>query len=114
MSANKPGTGEVRKSKIINKKDSTRLSKPEHPETAHTIDALKRKAEKIRKAQLDLTFKKLSSLSDDEKSNLDTMTRELIRELLREPIERIEKSSKQDEGYTQIISQLFHLDGEGS
>lgn len=114
MSSKRPGTDKVRRGKSNENIDNTRLSKDEHPETVHTIDALKRKAEKIRKAQLDLTLKKLSSLSDEEKSSLETMTRELIQELLREPIERIEKGSENDKGYTQIVSQLFRLDREGS
>ena len=110
MSRNRPGKDKIGGSKSSKRKESTRLSRYEHSETVHTIDALKRKAEKIREAQLNLTLKKLSNLSDEEKNSLESMTKELIQELLREPIEHIEKGSESDKDYTQIIRQLFHLD----
>jgi glutamyl-tRNA reductase len=73
-----------------------------------------RKAEKMRKNQVDLTLKKVRGLSEKDRESLETMTRALVQEILREPIERIEEGNEQAESYVEIVRKLFRLDTEES
>ena len=93
--------------------DTDCLTPCETYDAEYTVNALKRKAEKIRRAQLDRTLKKLQGLSDEEKQSLETMTRDLVRELLRGPIERIEKDAQNEDGYVQLAHQLFRIKKPG-
>lgn len=83
-------------------------------DAAATADALLRKAEAIRKAQLDLTLKKLRGLTPAQRDGLDAMTRALVEEILHEPLGRV--GGRNDEGgsYAEIVRQLFHLDSAES
>lgn len=77
---------------------------------AATADALLRKAEAIRKAQLDLTLKKLRGLTQAQRDSLDAMTRALVEEILHEPLGRVGGCNDEGESYAEIVRQLFHLD----
>lgn len=77
---------------------------------AATADALLSKAEAIRKAQLDLTLKKLRGLTQAQRDSLDAMTRELVEEILHEPLGRVGGCNDEGESYAEIVRQLFHLD----
>jgi glutamyl-tRNA reductase len=101
-----------RKDRGNNNTDSAHLASQGTDDTEPTIDALKRKAEKIRTAQLKLTLKKLRSLSNEEKENLEAMTEELVRQLLSDPIKRIENGVENGKNYARIVRQLFHLESE--
>lgn len=74
----------------------------------HTVSALVRKAEHIRRAQLAMTLNKLHGLSAEEQDSLEAMTRAMVKKLLHEPIQRL----KENQGYAQVVSELFGLDEE--
>ena len=77
-------------------------------EVRPVISALVRKAENIRQAQLNLTLKKLPSLSDEERTHLEAMTKAIVQKILHEPIQQL-KSNHKREDYIQIINELFRL-----
>jgi glutamyl-tRNA reductase len=85
-------------------------SRQQPAEPAATADALLRKAEAIRKAQLDLTLKKLRGLTQAQRDSLDAMTRALVEEILHEPLGRVGGCNDEGESYAEIVRQLFHLD----
>jgi glutamyl-tRNA reductase len=74
-------------------------------EAKPAICALVEKAESIRRSQLTLTLKKLSRLSDEERADIETMTRSMVQKILHEPIQYLKKNK---EG-SQIIDELFGL-----
>lgn len=76
------------------------------------ISVLVDKAEKIRQAQLNLTLKKLPNLSDEERTNLETMTKSLVQKILHEPIQYL-KGNKNEEEAIKLMKKLFGLDKEG-
>jgi glutamyl-tRNA reductase len=81
-------------------------------EARPTISALAKKAENIRQAQLNMTLKKLPSLSNEERANLDAMTKSIVQKILHEPIQHLQKNSDQ-EAYIKVINELFGLDKDG-
>lgn len=81
---------------------------------AAIADALARKAEAIRQAQLDLTVRKLRGLTEEQRDSLDAMTKALVQEILRGPLERVEGREDDGESYAQIVRRLFDLDTEES
>jgi len=81
-------------------------------EVRPTVSALTRKAEEIRRRQLNMTVGKLTGLSDEERDALDAMTRAIVKKILHEPIQCIKKNADKSEGYNQLIRELFRLDGE--
>ena len=81
-------------------------------EPAATADALLRQAEAVRKAQLDLTFRRLRGLSQAQRDGLDAMTRALVEDLLHEPLRRVRGCDNGEEDYAEIVRRLFHLDPE--
>ena len=80
------------------------------PEAIPTVNALRRKAEKVRKDQMDLTLKKVRGLSEEDRESLETMTRSLVQEILREPIERLEENAGQAGSYLEVVRKLFRLE----
>lgn len=70
------------------------------------------KAEGIRRAQLDLTLKKLPELSEEEFSHLEAMTRAIVNKMLREPIQCLKNDPGKREEYVRALSELFRLDGK--
>ena len=81
-------------------------------ESIPTVDALMEKAEKIREAQMNLALKKMHSLSQGDRDALEAMTRALVQEILREPVERIGEGTEQSETYAEVVRRLFRLDAE--
>jgi glutamyl-tRNA reductase len=69
-------------------------------------------AEKIRRSHLDSTVKKLSPLSDEERYNLEMMTRAIVRNILKDPIDNIKANGHSNRGYTEMVKDLFKLDEE--
>ncbi|UCC61266.1 MAG: hypothetical protein JSV02_05465 [Dehalococcoidia bacterium] len=82
------------------------------PEAIPTVSALMRKAEKVRKAQMNLTLKKVRGLSEKDQESLEAMTKALVQEILREPIERIGEGAEEAESYVEVVRKLFRLDTE--
>jgi len=81
-------------------------------EVRPVISALAQKAESIRQTQVSLTLKKLSSLSDEEVTHLESMTRAIVNKILHEPIQYLKNNPAKREEYIQTISELFRLDGK--
>ncbi len=77
-----------------------------------TIVELRNKAEFIRKSELDRTLKKISSLSDEDKSSIDQMTLSIINKILHHPTTKLKKQTQTEDGhhYMKAIRHLFHLD----
>ncbi len=73
------------------------------------VSALMKKAEDIRRAQLDKTLKKLRALSDEEQDNLEAMTEAIITKLLNDPIQYLKKTGHNRQDYSQIVNELFQL-----
>jgi len=76
------------------------------------IQALMRKAEKIRQAQLSTTLKKLPELSEEELAHLEVMSKSIVSKILHEPIQRLKNDTGKREEHIKAISEFFHLDGE--
>lgn len=74
-------------------------------EAKPSISALVEKAENIRQSQLTITLKKLPRLSDEERANIETMTKSMVQKILHEPIQYL-KNHKEG---SQIIDELFGL-----
>lgn len=81
-------------------------------EVKPTISALVTKAEVIRQRQLNATLKKLNGLSDEERNSLDAMSKAIVNRLLHDPIQLLKENADANEAYTQILRELFRLDGE--
>jgi len=81
-------------------------------EPAATAEALLRQAEAVRKAQLDLTFKRLRGLSQEQRDGLDAMTKALVEDLLHDPLRHVRGCNNGDEDYAETVRRLFHLDIE--
>jgi glutamyl-tRNA reductase len=81
-------------------------------EVRPTVSALAKKAEGIRRRQLDMTLKTFQGLSDDELASLDAMTKAIVKKILHEPIQYLKENANNGEGYTKLVRDLFHLDRE--
>ncbi|MFQ5924714.1 MAG: glutamyl-tRNA reductase [Dehalococcoidia bacterium] len=77
------------------------------------VSALMKKAEDIRRAQLDKTLNKLQGLSDEERDSLEAMTKAIVTKMLNDPIQYLKKNA-QNKDYSQMVSELFHLNTERS
>ncbi len=75
-------------------------------EVRPVVSALMKKAEEIRCAQLNKTLRKLPSLSDEERANIEAMTKSIVQKLLHQPLQNLKKNK---EGYIQVVSELFGL-----
>lgn len=74
------------------------------------VSALMKKAEDIRSAQLKKTLKKLNHLSDEERDNLEAMTKSIVTKILKDPIYCLKENKGYNENYADMINELFQLD----
>jgi glutamyl-tRNA reductase len=81
-------------------------------EVRPVVTALMSKAEDIRRAQLAGTLKKLRPLSDEERDSLEAMTKSIVTKILKGPVQRLKASANGNDDYAEVISELFHLNGE--
>ena len=79
-------------------------------EVRPVVSALMKKAEDIRRRQLDKTIGKLDNLSDEERDNLDAMTKSIVTKILKDPIYCLKTKVNNDSDYTDIVNELFQLD----
>jgi glutamyl-tRNA reductase len=81
-------------------------------EVVPLIAALRRKAEAIRQAELDVTIRRLANLSDKERKHIDNLTRAIVNRILREPVLRIKEFALEDKSdlYVASLCQLFDLE----
>ncbi len=77
-----------------------------------TIVELRKRAEAVRRQEIEKTFKKMPHLSDEDKNNLHQMTAAIINKILHKPTVNLKKKTKTPEGrtYLKAIRDLFHLD----
>ncbi len=61
-----------------------------------------------------MTLRKLRGLTEEQRDSLDAMTKEIVQEILREPLGRVEGCNDDGESYAEIIRRLFRLDSEKS
>lgn len=78
------------------------------------IGALMTKAEKVRRAQLALTMKKLPKLTDEERYSLEAMTRAVIAEVLKDPIKYLKERSGNNSDHVSLVEEVFHLEHDES
>jgi glutamyl-tRNA reductase len=81
-------------------------------EVRPTVSALVKKAEGIRRRQLYTTVKKLDGLSKEELASLDAMTKAIVKKILHEPIQYLKENPHHEEGYTELVRDIFGLDGD--
>jgi len=77
-----------------------------------TIVEIRKKAENIRKQEIDKTLKKISHLSEDDKQLLRQMSSSMINKILHKPTIKLKKKTQSEDGhvYLKAIRHLFHLD----
>ena len=76
------------------------------------VSALMKRAESIRRAQLDRTLGKLSSLSDEERDRLEAMTKSIVAKILKDPIDHLQANTGGRHDYVEVVSELFQLNAE--
>jgi glutamyl-tRNA reductase len=78
-------------------------------EVKPVVSAMTKKGEDIRLAQLDKTLKKLQGLSDEERDNLEAMTKAIVTKMLNDPIQYLKKNPRNKQDYIQMVNELFRL-----
>ncbi len=73
------------------------------------VSALVRKAEDIRRTQLNKTLKKLRPLSDAERDSLEAMTKSIVTKILKDPIYCVKANASNNRDYAEMVSELFQL-----
>ena len=76
------------------------------------VSALMSRAEDIRCGQLNKTLKKLRGLSDEERGNLEAMTKSIVTRILKDPIRYLKTNANSNRDYAEMISELFQLNRE--
>ncbi len=103
--------GEIRKvKKIIAAEVAKFASWRQAFEVRPVVRALMRKADDVRRAQLNRTLKKLPPLSDEERYSLEAMTKSIVIKMLKNPIQYLKADGNDD--YAEIVKELFQLDTE--
>ena len=77
-----------------------------------TIEALYHRAEGIRRAEVERTLRRLTSLDEDQRAQIDVMTSAIVRRLLHDPVTSL-KSREESVEAANLAAQLrtlFHLD----
>ena len=75
------------------------------------IAALVDKAENVRQAKVEMALKKATRLTDEERTQLEMMSKAIIQTILYEPIECLKSNHKNAE-YLRIVKELFALGEE--
>jgi len=77
-----------------------------------TIIEIRKKAENIRKQEIEKTLKKISHLSEDDKQLLRQMSSSMINKILHKPTIKLKQKTQSEDGhvYLKAIRHLFHLD----
>jgi len=101
---------EIRKAmEIVDSEVERFISSWQDMEVKPVISSLVKKAERIRKKQLDMTLKKLQRLSADEQESLDAMTKAIVQKILHDPIRHLKENARREENYTTLVNELFRL-----
>ncbi len=82
-------------------------------EVVPVVTALRRRAEEIRTAELARTEPRLRTLTDEERSEVERLTAQIVNKLLHEPTVRVkEAASEGADEYAAALRELFALDEE--
>ncbi|MFC1955235.1 glutamyl-tRNA reductase [Chloroflexota bacterium] len=76
------------------------------------IRAMMSKAEEIRHSHLKRTMKKLPPMSEEERYNLEMMTRAIVAKILKNPINNLKTNGHEDLDYINMVKELFQLNVE--
>lgn len=76
-----------------------------------TIVSLRRRAEEIRRQEMEKTFRRLRHLEAEERERIDALTRAIVKKMLHFPVTRL-KSQGADPDYLAAAHHLFGLNGE--
>ncbi|MBI2859937.1 MAG: glutamyl-tRNA reductase [Chloroflexi bacterium] len=105
--------GEVRKAEAIISDEVAGFNAWRHDyEVKPLVSNLMQKAEDIRQAQLSKTLKKLRPMTEEERYNLDMMTRSIVIKLLQDPIKYIKAHGNGNGDGARTISRVFQLEQE--
>ena len=77
-----------------------------------TIVEIRKKAENIRKQEIEKTLKKISHLSEDDKKLLRQMSSSMVNKILHKPTIKLKQKTQSEDGhdYLKAMRHLFHLD----
>ena len=77
-----------------------------------TIVEIRKKAENIRKQEIEKTLKKISHLSENDKQILRQMSSSMVNKILHKPTIKLKQKTQSEDGhvYLKAIRHLFHLD----
>ncbi len=77
-----------------------------------TIIEIRKKAENIRKQEIEKTLKKISHLSENDKQLLRQMSSSMVNKILHKPTIKLKQKTQSEDGhvYLKAIRHLFHLD----
>lgn len=81
-------------------------------EVRPVVNALMKKAEDIRRRQLNKTLGKLCNLSDEERDSLEAMTRSIATKILKDPVSHLEANANNNKDYIEMVRELFQLNIE--
>jgi len=74
-----------------------------------TIAALRERAERVRRVELDKTLGHLSNLSPEERAHVEAMSRAIVKKILHQPIARLKSEGGDGEQYVAALRDLFAL-----
>ncbi len=74
------------------------------------VGALMSRADEIRLAQLNKTLKRLPPLSDEQRENLEAMTKSIVAQILKDPIWYLKTDG--NNRHTELVKRFFNLKGE--
>jgi glutamyl-tRNA reductase len=99
---------------IVDDEMESFVSRWQELEARPVIASLTEMAERIRQRQLEMSLKKLPSLSAEEQDVLDVMTKSIVSRLLHNPIQCLKENGHRNEDFIRMVSDLFALDERGS
>ncbi|MBI5816230.1 MAG: glutamyl-tRNA reductase [Nitrospinae bacterium] len=99
---------------IIRREVSQFLVWLDHLEVAPTITAIREKAERIRREELEKTLGRLTSLSEKDRETIEKMTAAMMNKMLHAPVVNLKKKAETEEGpkFIQTARDLFGMEEE--
>jgi glutamyl-tRNA reductase len=79
-----------------------------------TLTSLREYAESLRSSELDRALRRLSSLSPEQRTVVEALSRSIVNKLLHSPTRRLRDAAAQGDGrrYATMLSELFNLERE--
>ncbi|NTV64376.1 MAG: glutamyl-tRNA reductase, partial [Oscillochloris sp.] len=81
-------------------------------EAVPTLTSLREYAESLRSSELDRALRRLSSLSPEQRTVVEALSRSIVNKLLHSPTRRLRDAAAQGDGqrYAAMLSDLFNLE----